>query len=100
MDKNVRITQDFKIMQFQYPYAEKMNPLLEQEIREAGDSQGYGTKCKCYMTDYLMRTPAFETLKTYIIDCVSTYVDNAYMWRGSWEIWNMWGLIYKKGDKS
>ena len=51
MDKKIRINQKFNIMEFEYPFAEKMNPLLEKEIRDSGDVQNRETLCKCDMTD-------------------------------------------------
>lgn len=98
MDKKIRITQNFNIMEFEYPFAEKMNPLLEQEIRDSGDVQNRETLCKCDMTDFVMRTPAFNSFKKYVIECVSKNCPHHTMWDGSWEISNIWGLIYKKGE--
>jgi hypothetical protein len=100
MDKKIKISQKFTIMDFDCPFAENINAMLEKEIRESGDAQNQKTLCKCYMTDFLMRTPAFEYLKKYILSCVSANCPNASMWNGSWEVTNMWGLIYKKGDYS
>lgn len=100
MDKKIKISQDFTIMEFEYPFFEKINPLLEKEIRECGDVQNHQTLCKCYMTDFGMKTPNFNILRKYILQCVSHHCPHSSMWKDAWEIPNIWGLIYRKGDST
>ena len=60
------VTQPVNVILEQLPNHEVLNPLLEADIRAAGDSSGSRTAAKCYRTRWDMHEiyPSFEKLST------------------------------------
>lgn len=98
MQHIVELKQKVEIYEFKYPYFEKLNDELEKDIRISGDVQNKNTSCRCYMTSFNMRTPSFKKLMDYIIACLNDHGNFNELWRGSWEVGNVWGLIYKENE--
>ena len=99
------VTQPVNIILEQLPNHEVLNPLLEADIRAAGDSSGSRTAAKCYRTRWDMHEiyPSFEKLCDGVIDVCKRACGLATNEDGTPKDYNLkthdsWGLIYKKGD--
>jgi len=99
------ITQPVNIIIENLPNHEVINPLLEAEIKTAGDITGGRSAAKCYRTRWDMHEvyPSFKKLTDAILKVVKTACDPASDEAGNPKDYilrthDSWGLIYKKGD--
>jgi len=100
VNHSVEINQKVEILEFKYPLSETLNDELERDIKNTGDVQNRTTLCRCYMTSFNMKTASFKKLTDYIISCINDTGNFHELWKGSWEVGNIWGLIYNEGDYS
>ena len=103
----MKITQPVNVIIEHLPNHEVLNPVLEKDIKTAGDITGGRSAAKCYRTRWDMHEvyPSFKKLTDGILDVVKRACGPATDEEGKPKDYilrthDSWGLIYKKGDLS
>ena len=89
--------EEAKIHIHQYPFAEKLNPILHKIILEKSVNEDMGA----LMTDWETFIPEFETIGKYAIDLIRGWkwsLDTPVRQDDPLRLDNLWGQWYRKGD--
>ena len=101
----MKITQPVNVIIEHLPNYEVLNPILEKDIKDAGDITGGRSAAKCYRTRWDMHEvyPSFKKLTDGVLEVVKRACGPATDEHGNPKDYvlrthDSWGLIYKKGD--
>ena len=93
----MKVYEEAKIHIHQYPFAEKLNPILHKIILEKSVNEDMGA----LMTDWETFIPEFETIGKYAIDLIRGWkwsLDTPVRQDDPLRLDNLWGQWYRKGD--
>ena len=93
----MKVYEEAKIHIHQYPFAEKLNPILHKIILEKSVNEDMGA----LMTDWKTFIPEFETIGKYAIDLIRGWkwsLDTPVRQDDPLRLDNLWGQWYRKGD--
>ena len=93
----MKVYEEAKIHIHQYPFAEKLNPIIHKIILEKSVNEDMGA----LMTDWETFIPEFETIGKYAIDLIRGWkwsLDTPVRQDDPLRLDNLWGQWYRKGD--
>lgn len=79
-------------------YNPEMDKGLIEDIDRQGDRQNHQTNVKSQMTNWLMVTPAFNTLKDIVLEKAAKANEECYQRSLNMEMRNIWGMKGKSGE--
>ena len=94
----MKIYEEAKVHIHQYPFADRLNPILHKIIIERATNEDMGA----LMTDWMsFGVPEFETIGKYAIDLIRGWkwsLDTPVRQDDPLSLDNLWGQWYRKGD--
>ena len=98
------LNQSFEVGIGQYPFAEALKEEVVPVFEKYKDKQGRRTNVKATMTEWNISSPQIERFKKYILNEIqtfykpSTFIEEGEEKNEKFEIKDLWGNVYNKGD--
>ena len=97
------IHEELKILEYNYPFADKINHLLQEQIRGLNDTSHQPSNINAHFTGWNLNSKETTNLVRWVGDLISRdFVGNCYSSTSvilpTLKCSELWGVLYKEGD--